>query len=222
MAKATKSKPKKKLATKKKASASNAKATKVTGKSKPKSKGKPSGGARKSSASASRVGEATTKPRKEILLDDDQIESLPPPEKLKPLFTKQELEEIRTQLLSVLGQLRNDIEQEVKGAGQRDLAHIKEDSDIASDAAEGDLALRLAESEGVEAGEVERAIEKIDEGSYGYCDVTGKPINKERLKFLPWAIRSVEAQERYELRKKLGEDEDMDDLDVEESGSEEE
>ena len=64
---------------------------------------------------------------------------------------------------------------------------------IASDAAEGDLALRLAESEGVEAGEVERAIEKIDEGSYGYCDVTGKPINKERLKFLPWAIRSVEA-----------------------------
>ncbi|MCK6471104.1 MAG: TraR/DksA C4-type zinc finger protein [Planctomycetes bacterium] len=221
MAKATKSKPKKKPATKKKASASNAKAKKVTGKAKPPAKGKPTGGARKSSASASRVEEAV-KPRKEILLDDDQIESLPPPEKLKPLFTKQELDEIRQQLLGVLGRLRNDIEQEVKGAGQRDLAHIKEDSDIASDAAEGDLALRLAESEGVEAAEVERAIEKIDEGSYGYCDVTGKPINKERLKFLPWAIRSVEAQERYELRKKLGEDEDLDDLDVDDTGGEEE
>lgn len=221
MAKATKSKPKKKPATKKKASASSAKAKKVTGKAKSKTKVKSSGGARKSSASASRVEEAV-KPRKEILLDDDQIESMPPPEKLKPLFTKQELEEIRAQLVGVLGQLRNDIEQEVKGAGQRDLAHIKEDSDIASDAAEGDLALRLAESEGVEAGEVERAIEKIDEGSYGYCDVTGKPINKERLKFLPWAIRSVEAQERYELRKKLGEDEDMDDLDVDDAGGEEE
>lgn len=219
MAKAIKSK--KKPATKKKASASSAKAKKVTGKPKPKAKGKSPAGSRKSSASASRVEEAVA-PRKEILLDDDQIESLPPPEKLKPLFTKQELDEIRLQLLSVLGRLRNDIEQEVKGAGQRDLAHIKEDSDIASDAAEGDLALRLAESEGVEAAEVERAIEKIDEGSYGYCDVTGKPINKERLKFLPWAIRSVEAQERYELRKKLGEDEDMDDLDVDDSGGEEE
>ncbi len=39
--------------------------------------------------------------------------------------------------------------------------------------------------------DVERAIAKLDEGSYGRCDVCGEPIAEERLEAHPWAVRCV-------------------------------
>ena len=44
---------------------------------------------------------------------------------------------------------------------------------------------------------VERALQKIEEGTYGICDDTGEPIPKGRLEAIPEAIRTVEEQERY-------------------------
>ncbi|MCW2711738.1 MAG: C4-type zinc finger protein DksA/TraR family [Marmoricola sp.] len=41
-------------------------------------------------------------------------------------------------------------------------------------------------------GDVLRAFEKLDEGSYGSCDVCGKPIPEARLEALPWAVLCVE------------------------------
>jgi DnaK suppressor protein len=41
-------------------------------------------------------------------------------------------------------------------------------------------------------GDVLRAFEKLDEGSYGRCDVCGKPIPEARLEALPWAVLCVE------------------------------
>jgi DnaK suppressor protein len=45
---------------------------------------------------------------------------------------------------------------------------------------------------------VERALQKIDEGTYGICDDTGDPIPKERLEAVPEAIYTIEAQKRRE------------------------
>lgn len=39
--------------------------------------------------------------------------------------------------------------------------------------------------------DVERALQKVREGSYGRCDGCGEPINKERLEALPWAVLCV-------------------------------
>ena len=39
--------------------------------------------------------------------------------------------------------------------------------------------------------DVDRALEKVDEGSYGRCDVCGNPIGEGRLHALPWAVRCV-------------------------------
>ena len=39
--------------------------------------------------------------------------------------------------------------------------------------------------------DVERALEKLDEGTYGKCDVCGDPIATERLEAIPWAVRCV-------------------------------
>lgn len=40
--------------------------------------------------------------------------------------------------------------------------------------------------------DVERALEKLDEGTYGACDVCGRPIAPERLEAIPWAVLCVE------------------------------
>ncbi len=40
--------------------------------------------------------------------------------------------------------------------------------------------------------DVERALAKLEESSYGSCDVCGEPIGAERLEALPWAVRCVE------------------------------
>ena len=45
---------------------------------------------------------------------------------------------------------------------------------------------------------VERALQKIEEGSYGICDATGEPIPKGRLEAVPEALYTLEAQQRQE------------------------
>ncbi|MDQ5810806.1 MAG: TraR/DksA C4-type zinc finger protein [Actinomycetota bacterium] len=44
---------------------------------------------------------------------------------------------------------------------------------------------------------VERALQKMDEGTYGLSDESGEPIPKGRLEAVPEAVRTVEEQERY-------------------------
>jgi RNA polymerase-binding protein DksA len=122
-----------------------------------------------------------------------------------------DLAAIRERLLSLLSDLRKEIDHEVRGASERDLAHINDTSDMATDAAEGDLALRIAESETVEASEIERAIEKIDNGTYGLCEVCNEVIPLERLQFLPFATQCVQCQELADIRKRKHND-DLDDL----------
>ena len=58
--------------------------------------------------------------------------------------------------------------------------------------------------EGIERrlGEVERALQKIEEGTYGVCDDTGEEIPKGRLEAVPEAIRTVEAQQRFERERR--------------------
>ncbi len=51
-------------------------------------------------------------------------------------------------------------------------------------------------------GEVERALQKIEEGTYGVCDDTGESIPRGRLEAVPEAIRTVEAQQRFESERR--------------------
>jgi DnaK suppressor protein len=54
--------------------------------------------------------------------------------------------------------------------------------------------------EGIERrlGEVGRALQKIEDGTYGVCDDTGEQIPRGRLVAVPEAVRTVEAQQRFE------------------------
>ena len=55
---------------------------------------------------------------------------------------------------------------------------------------ERDLALSAAARAAVEL--IDEALKRIEEGTYGTCVVSGKPIQKERLRAIPWAAERVE------------------------------
>ena len=46
--------------------------------------------------------------------------------------------------------------------------------------------------------QIDRALEKIDEGTYGFCDITNEEIPIKRLEAVPYATMTVRAQEKYE------------------------
>lgn len=87
--------------------------------------------------------------------------------------------------------------------------HLQEDShaepDILDSAAhESDRALELRARDRARKliNKIDDAIRRIDEGSYGYCEETGDPINLRRLEARPIATLCIEAQERHERKEK--------------------
>ena len=56
-------------------------------------------------------------------------------------------------------------------------------------------------------GKINDALERIADGTFGYCEETGDPIGLERLEARPIATLSIEAQERHERMEKTYDDE---------------
>ena len=56
---------------------------------------------------------------------------------------------------------------------------------------------------------IDKAIKKIDNNSYGYCEETGEPISLERLEARPIATLSIEAQEKHEKYERTHKDDDV-------------
>jgi len=75
-------------------------------------------------------------------------------------------------------------------------------ADAGTDTFDRDFALSLVSSEQDALNEIEEAILRIKNGSYGTCEVTGEPIGKDRLTAVPFARFSVEGQAEYEKNKR--------------------
>ena len=71
-------------------------------------------------------------------------------------------------------------------------------ADAGTDTFDRDFALSLVSSEQEALSEVEAAIKRIKDGSYGICENTQKPIAKERLLAVPFTRFSAEAQKTIE------------------------
>ena len=46
--------------------------------------------------------------------------------------------------------------------------------------------------------QIDNALERIEEGTYGICEITGEQISKKRLEAIPYATMTREAQEKIE------------------------
>jgi DnaK suppressor protein len=65
-------------------------------------------------------------------------------------------------------------------------------ADLGTDNFEQEFSLELMDSERRLLVEIEDALHRIETGTYGICEGTGKPISKARLEAQPWARYSVE------------------------------
>ena len=71
-------------------------------------------------------------------------------------------------------------------------------ADAGTDTFDRDFALSLVSSEQEALSEIEAAIKRVYNGSYGICEITGKPIGKDRLLAVPFTRYSTEAQKDIE------------------------
>ena len=106
---------------------------------------------------------------------------------------KKVIEELRQQLL----QRRDAIRRALKGDLDA-LAKLRELSgdaaDVAYESSSSELNSQLAEVESRELQQIDNALARMEDGSYGICEVTGKEIPLARLEALPYATTSIEAQ----------------------------
>lgn len=131
---------------------------------------------------------------------------LPPPHENSGL-DKEELDGFYDTLMQKRAEILGDVTA-LKGDGltgnRRDAAGDLSSmplhpADVGSDNYEMEFTLGLIESERALLKEIEDALERIRNGTFGLCIATGKPIGKARLKARPWAKHSYEyalAQER--------------------------
>ena len=80
-------------------------------------------------------------------------------------------------------------------------------TDRASSETDWSLELRTRDRQRKLISKIDAAVRRIDEGEYGYCEVTGEPISLGRLEARPIATMTIEAQERHERNEKISRDE---------------
>ncbi|AEI37193.1 MAG: RNA polymerase-binding protein DksA [Zymomonas mobilis subsp. pomaceae] len=97
---------------------------------------------------------------------------------------------------------------------QGTLAQLRQDSlreadltDRASSETDWSIELRTRDRQRKLISKIDAALRRIDEGEYGYCEVTGDPISLARLEARPIATMTIEAQERHERHEKVSRDE---------------
>ena len=79
-------------------------------------------------------------------------------------------------------------------------------NDRASSETDWGIELRTRDRQRKLVSKIDSALRRIEEGEYGYCEVTGDPIGLRRLIARPVATMTVEAQEAHERREKVSRD----------------
>ena len=106
-----------------------------------------------------------------------------------------------------------DWKSEIIRESKETLANLQEDNlkepdvaDRASSETDWSVELRTRDRQRKLVSKIDSALRRIDEGEYGYCEVSGEPISLRRLAARPVATMTVEAQERHERREKIHRD----------------
>ncbi len=136
----------------------------------------------------------------ESFLPDDYT-----PVESEPFMNERQLEYFRRKLLDWKADILENSSDTV--AGMKDQTrNIPDVADRASEETDRALELRTRDRERKLVAKIDAALRRIDEGEYGYCEMTGEPISLKRLDARPIATMSLEAQERHERREKVHRD----------------
>ena len=113
-------------------------------------------------------------------------------------MSEQQLEFFRRRLVEwrneILAQSRDTIEDM-----QEQTRNIPDITDRATEESERQVQLRTRDRQRKLVLKINSALDRIEEGEFGYCEATGRPISLKRLIARPIATYCLEAQERHEL-----------------------
>lgn len=116
-------------------------------------------------------------------------------------MNKKELKAIQAQLLKRKGDLLKAIQKNLDQSHQTAENKPSDLMDAASDAYEDEFNVSLAGREAEELTEINEALEKVKDGSYGKCSRCGEDIKPARLKALPRATLCLKCKEEDEQEK---------------------
>jgi len=71
-------------------------------------------------------------------------------------------------------------------------------ADLGSDNFEQEFTLNLIQTQRDELKEIDAALERVEEGTFGLCEICGKPISRRRLQAMPYARLCVECKREEE------------------------
>ncbi len=138
--------------------------------------------------------------KQDIFLPDDYT-----PAEDEPFMNDRQLEYFRRKLIAWKSDLMEDSKDTIEGL-QGNARNIPDIADRASEETDRALELRTRDRQRKLVSKIDAAIRRIDEGEYGYCEVTGDQISLKRLDARPIATMTLEAQERHERREKVHRD----------------
>ncbi|SLN13959.1 RNA polymerase-binding protein DksA [Roseisalinus antarcticus] len=136
----------------------------------------------------------------EVFISDDYQ-----PAEDEPFMNDRQLEFFRRKLLEWRSDLLEDTRDTIEGMKDQ-TRNIPDVVDRASEETDRALELRTRDRQRKLVSKIDAALRRIDEGEFGYCEMTGEPISIKRLKARPIATMSLEAQERHERREKVHRD----------------
>ncbi len=124
------------------------------------------------------------------------------PREDEPFMNDRQREYFRIKLLN----WKDDILKEARET----LQHLQDENqnhpdlaDRASSETDRSIELRARDRQRKLISKIDAALQRIEDGSYGFCEDTGEPISLKRLEARPIATLSVEAQERHERRERV-------------------
>ena len=97
---------------------------------------------------------------------------------------------------------RSDVLSDVRMAEKSENAGVGDEQDLASAEQEITMNLRMSERADNLLRKIDAAIERIENGTYGYSVISGDEIGLQRLMARPLATMTIEEQEEYEQNKK--------------------
>jgi DnaK suppressor protein len=112
---------------------------------------------------------------------------------------RERLEELRAELTRMVEGLEEDQQDRAEWAG--DMTE-NDSGDMSQSLFTREMDATVEQTMEKRLESVDRALQKIEEGTYGICDDTGEPIPRGRLEAMPEAIYTVEAQQRRERKRR--------------------
>jgi len=147
---------------------------------------------------AGQARETTMKP--ETFLPDDYK-----PAEDEPFMNERQLEYFRRKLLAWKEELLEDSKETLVDLANS-TRNLPDMADRASEETDRALELRTRDRQRKLVAKIDSALRRIDNGEFGYCEVTGEPISLKRLDARPIATMTLEAQERHERSERVHRD----------------